>query len=215
MTVPSRKIQVVTAVDAVADLLRRRVLDGSYSPGTPLREVALSEDLGVGRHTLRAALRTLTHEGLLVREAHRGVFVPVLSASDVRDLFIVRASLEVEAARIIARDGITPSGAIERLRVMDRLPEDVAWSGIVDADLALHAALVDAVGSERLSAVYRTLAGEIRLCISQLRPFYPSPAILVAEHRTLLDAVTSGDAATGEAEVRAHLERAVRDLTRR
>lgn len=215
MTISSRKVQVVSAVDAVADELRRRVLDGSYAPGAALREVALSEELGVGRHTLRAALGTLAHEGLLVREAHRGVFVPVLSATDVRDLFTVRAALEVEAARIIATDRITPVEAIERLRVMDMLPQDVAWSDIVDADLALHAALVGAVGSERMSGVYRTLAVEIRLCISQLRPFYASPAVLVAEHRALLDAITSGDADAGVAEVRAHLARAVRDLTRR
>lgn len=208
-----RRIRIVSAVDAVADELRHRVLDGAFAPGAPLREVVLSQELGVGRHTLRAALGALTHEGLLVREPHRGVFVPRLSTDDVRDLFLVRAALEVEAARSLAARRLVPQEAMGRLQAMEALAHDVSWSAVVDADLALHEAFVTAVGSPRLCAAYRSLAAEIRLCISQLRPFYGSPAHLAVEHRVLLEAIANPDPGVAEAEVRAHLDRAVDDLT--
>ena len=209
-----RRVHVVSGVDAVADDLRGRVLDGGFAPGTALREVALSEEFGVGRHTLRAALGVLTHEGLVVREPHRGVFVPQLSTDDVRDLFFFRTALEVEAARSLTSRQVVPEEALERLRDMESLPKDVAWSTVVDSDLALHEAIVAAVGSPRLIAAYRNQAAEIRLCISQLRPFYGLPDKLAAEHRLLLDAILSADSDVAEAQVRSHLARAMADLTR-
>ena len=45
-----------STVDRVADELRRAVFEGEIESGTPLREVALAESLGVSRPTLREAL---------------------------------------------------------------------------------------------------------------------------------------------------------------
>ena len=156
-----RRITVVTAVDSAADELRRRVLAGAYPPGAPLREVALCEEFGVGRHTLRAALSALVHEGMLVREANRGVFVPILTSDDVRELYVVRTALEVEAARQIAVRRIHPEKALRSLEEMDAMGEDVPWSAVVYADQALHEAFVEAVGNERLNSAYRTMTAEI------------------------------------------------------
>ena len=55
----------VSTVDALVDALRHRVLSGELAPGAAMREVELSEEYGVGRHSLRAALQALVHEGLL------------------------------------------------------------------------------------------------------------------------------------------------------
>ena len=62
-----------STVDRVADELRRAVFDGELESGTPLREVALAESLGVSRPTVREALGVLVAEGLATREPNRGV----------------------------------------------------------------------------------------------------------------------------------------------
>src|SRR2546428_14179037 len=62
----------VSTVEAIAEALRDRVLNGELAPGTPLREVELSRHFGVGRHSLRAALQSLTAEGLLEHAPNRG-----------------------------------------------------------------------------------------------------------------------------------------------
>ena len=64
-----------STVDRVAEELRRAVFDGELESGTPLREVALAESLGVSRPTVREALTVLVAEGLATREPNRGVAV--------------------------------------------------------------------------------------------------------------------------------------------
>ena len=47
-------LQRTTTVDALADALRARILDGALAPGARLRERELCEQYGVARHSLRA-----------------------------------------------------------------------------------------------------------------------------------------------------------------
>ena len=53
----------LSAVDALAEALRNRILEGDLPPGTPLREEALAGEYDVARHTLRSALRALRARG--------------------------------------------------------------------------------------------------------------------------------------------------------
>ena len=55
--------------------VRRALFDGELEPGTPLREVALAESLGVSRSTVREALGMLVAEGLAVRVPNKGTAV--------------------------------------------------------------------------------------------------------------------------------------------
>ncbi|MFC7645750.1 winged helix-turn-helix domain-containing protein [Streptosporangium lutulentum] len=66
MTLP---FHPVSAVGALADALRRRVLSGEIAPGTALPEQELSTLYGVARPTVREALAVLVHEGLLEESA--------------------------------------------------------------------------------------------------------------------------------------------------
>ena len=98
---------------------------------------------------------------------------------------------------------------------MEALPDDAGWSQVVAADGAFHHALVRAVGSPRLERLYDSLAGEIRLCVAQLRPSWASPSEIGKEHHEVLAVLDSGDVEAAEARMTQHLERAVRDLTAR
>src|SRR5918996_1464117 len=75
-----------STVERVADELRRAVFEGEIESGTPLREVALAESLGVSRPTVREALALLVAEGLATREPNRGVSVANPEAQSVRDV---------------------------------------------------------------------------------------------------------------------------------
>jgi DNA-binding GntR family transcriptional regulator len=82
-----------STVDRVAEELRRAVFEGELEAGTPLREVALAESLGVSRPTLREALAMLVAEGLATREPNRGVSVASPDPESVRDVARARAVL--------------------------------------------------------------------------------------------------------------------------
>jgi DNA-binding GntR family transcriptional regulator len=203
----------ISTTEAVIVSLREKILDGAIDPGQPLPEADLTREFGVARPTVRAAIQTLCHEGLLQRERNRSAFVPRLTAADVRDLFSVRIPIECLIVRSVL-ERAAPLGevhaAIERL---SSLTPDSHWSSVVDADLGFHHALAGAVGSPRLERLYLSMSGEIRLCIAQLRPAWTSPTAMAAEHRELLAVIESGDVTAAEARMAGHLERAVRDLT--
>ena len=82
----SLSLEHSSTVDRVADELRRAVFEGELESGTPLREVALAESLGVSRPTLREALALLVAEGLATREPNRGVSVASPDPESVRDV---------------------------------------------------------------------------------------------------------------------------------
>jgi DNA-binding GntR family transcriptional regulator len=203
----------ISTTEAVVASLRERILDGAIEPGQPLPEADLTRDFGVARPTVRAAIQTLCHEGLLIRERNRSAFVPRLSEAEVRDLFVVRIPIEC----LIVRRALERSAPLREVHVavgrLTALTPDSHWSAVVDADLSFHHALARATGSPRLERLYGSLSGEIRLCMSQLRPSWKSPVDMSDEHRELLSVIESGKADAAEARMTAHLERALRDLT--
>jgi DNA-binding GntR family transcriptional regulator len=72
--------------------------------------------------------------------------------------------------------------------------------------MALHRALIVAVGSPRLERLYTTLAAETRLGLVRLRAMYEDRDVLVAEHRALLDAIALGPAERAKSATAAHLD---------
>ncbi|WP_121701458.1 GntR family transcriptional regulator [Streptomyces sp. E5N298] len=73
-----------STAERVSDILRSRIAEGYFPPGTRLSEDSIGGALGVSRNTLRESFRLLTHERLLVHELNRGVFVRVLAVEDGR-----------------------------------------------------------------------------------------------------------------------------------
>ena len=206
-------VQPISTTEAVVASLRARILDGRIEPGVRLTEVELAEEFGVARPTVRAAIQTLCHDGLLVRERNRSAHIPVLTRDDILDLFSVRIPLECLVVRAVLERGASLTPARDAMAVMEALPDDAGWHQVVAADGAFHHALVRAVGSPRLERLYASLSGEIRLCVAQLRPSWASPSAIGHEHHEVLDVLETGDVKAAEARMTAHLERAVRDLT--
>jgi GntR family transcriptional regulator, gluconate operon transcriptional repressor len=109
-----------TLAQSTAGLLRERLLGGGFAPGERLVEAEIARQLGISRGPVREALAKLRAEGLVYDEPRRGSFVAELSDHDVREIYELRAALEVQAARLlIARDD---DAAFARLgEVMDDL----------------------------------------------------------------------------------------------
>lgn len=203
----------VSLTEAVVASLRDKILDGAIEPGDPLPEADLTREFGVARPTVRAAIQTLCHEGLLVRERNRSAYVPRMTREEVEDLFVVRIPIEC----LIVRNALERGAPLEEVHAavarLTTLTPSSPWSEVVDSDLAFHQALARAAGSPRLERLYGSMTGEIRLCMSQLRPSWKSPMHMSDEHRDLLAIIESGDTDAAAARMTAHLERALRDLT--
>jgi DNA-binding GntR family transcriptional regulator len=196
-------IKPLSAVGALADALRRRVLSGEIEPGTPLPEQEIAAAYGVARPTVREALARLVHEGLLRRERNRSAYVPEVTLADLDDLMFVRRPLEDLMAQAMAGRRVPEAEAA--LARMDALGVDAPWSDAVAEHMALHQALIEAVGSPRLERLYGSLAAETRLGLVRLRRVYEDRDVLVREHRELLHAIANGPAQAARKAVAAHL----------
>ncbi|GII93522.1 GntR family transcriptional regulator [Sinosporangium siamense] len=201
MTLPLR---AVSAVAALADALRARVLSGDIAPGTSLPEQELAAAYGVARPTVREALAVLVHEGLLRRERNRSAYVPEVTAADLADLMFVRAALEDLMATALC--GTRVEAAERALAHMAALPADAPWSEIVAGHMEFHRALIEAVGSPRLERLYAVLAAETMLGMVRMRGLYGDREVLVAEHRALLEAIVRGPIEATRAAVASHLD---------
>ena len=116
-------VQPISTGEAVVASLRARILDGVIAPGARLPEAELAADFGVARPTVREAIQTLCHEGLLVRERNRSAHIPVLTSEEILDLFSVRIPLECLIVRAVLEREAPLAPAREAMAVMEALPE--------------------------------------------------------------------------------------------
>jgi len=104
---------VKTRSQVATELLRDRILRGGYASGFHLQEAPLSDELGVSRTPVRAALAALAAEGLLDYGPNRGYLVRGFSLSDVLIAYDVRANLEGLACRLAAEHGLSEKSVAE------------------------------------------------------------------------------------------------------
>jgi DNA-binding GntR family transcriptional regulator len=196
-----------STVDRAVEEIRRALFAGQLAPGTALREVALSEAMGVGRSTIREALTVLVGEGVAVRVPNKGVAVKELTAADVHDVSLARAALEAAGVRRWSE-----AGADERRAVRAALEEDARVARetsdpavLTEAHLRIHRALVGLTGSRHLVAAADVLSAEIRLGLAHLDRIRTNLSDQVAEHGRLVELVERGDTPAALDALREHL----------
>lgn len=74
--------------------LREDILNGQYEEHEELKEVAISEEMGVSRTPVREALRQLELEGLVQIIPNKGAYVTGITPKDVKDIYMIRSLLE-------------------------------------------------------------------------------------------------------------------------
>ena len=201
-----------STVDELVETLRDRILSGEIPPGAPLRESSVAQTIGVSRNTVRETFFALVAEGLLQHIPHQGFSVVKLSPEDVADLYRARRVLELAALAVLSPDDPDQLEAIEA--ALDHLRRAAAASDHTDAyqaDLEIHRALVAALGSPRLDAVFAGILTELRLAIIVEDTLSDFPE-LVAEHERLVGLIRAGDTAGASALLKKHLDDAERLL---
>lgn len=115
------------------------------------------------------------------------------------------------AIRIICRDrpDLTAlSDAVDDLDALElaesHTPGHAASWQTLEADRAVHQAMIDATGSSRIGRSYSTISNEIRYCYAILRVTAMPPD--EQEHRAIFDALTSADADAALALIVPHLQ---------
>ena len=201
-------LEQASTVDRVVQELRRAVFEGELESGTPLREVALAESLGVSRPTVREALTVLVGEGLAVREPHRGVAVATPDPESIGDVSRARGVLELagirhwptaeDADREAVREALKEYGAA--------VGRDASYEELNRRHLAIHLSLVGLTGSTRLVAMAASLTAELRLALAQVDRVRRNASDQADSHQHLLDLLEAGEVDAAATELEHHLQ---------
>jgi DNA-binding FadR family transcriptional regulator len=213
----------------VSRQLRQAIVSGKVSIGAELpSEKELTHELGVGRSTVREALRILKAQGLisggdtvstrrprvstgeaLSRAAAQAMDNVVrLAQVPLGDLVELRVVIEGAAVELAARAADEALGEA-RAAIAEMKAPGVDIDAFRAADLRFHRTLAGAAGNAAFPLVMGVLRSAIGLHLGEALSREPDPRKamkkLTREHEAILAAVVAGDGALGRALVTRHI----------
>jgi DNA-binding GntR family transcriptional regulator len=201
--------------DAV-NTIRRMILTGDLPPGTPLREVALSEELGMSRTPIREAFRTLAAEGLVNLLPNRSVIVNAPDGAEAADVFTVLGALEGLAGQLACR-----RMTAEQIEILGELQDDlVAYFekrdrlAYLEANRLIHEHIVEASQSPSLILVWRMLLPRAERARRVTTFNHDRWADAFHEHIEIWDAIRSRDEVLLKQLLEMHFQNGVQSLKR-
>ncbi len=180
-----------SAPERVAAVLRAAVLEGELVPGQRLREHALCERFGAGRHTVRAALHLLVESRLVVHERNRGAFVRPLTLARIDEAFGFRRVIELGSLSLALARGADLSAVEIAVQELESVAEDASWRLLMQVHGHVHHEIVRAGGNDRLLAAYSGCEDELKMLVATGRPDV-SPQRLARLHRHLVQQLHLG-----------------------
>lgn len=129
----------------VEEKLRQAIATGRFKPGQRLVERELCEMIGVGRTSVREALRQLEAEGLITSYPHKGPVVSTITYEEAAQLYTVRALLESFAGQQFAENGSAADIAMLQAAVVEfeAAAESGVGSRLIEAKNAFYDCLMD------------------------------------------------------------------------
>lgn len=158
---------VPTKLNKIVDLLQADIDSGKYKPGEKIPpEPELMKLYGVGRSTIREAIKTLAMSGILIVQQGSGTSVNTnleglsieqrLRRANVGEIQGVRALLKKEIVRLAVENRsagqLTAIAQSLEARRQALLAEDLAAT--MEADIAFHMAIARASGNSVLADLY-------------------------------------------------------------
>jgi DNA-binding FadR family transcriptional regulator len=193
--------------DEVASRLQEQISLGHYKINEKLPiEPELMKSFGVGRSTIREAIKILANSGLLRVQQGVGTFLEQASVSkEPMDQRLKRANMEeLDEVRRLIEMKIAEKAAIKRsskdiVAMKKHLQErkETAKAGLVeaciDADLKFHLAIAEAARNAILVDIYKSATVHLRKWFLHL---YPDTRVFIESqhyHEQLLQSIIDQD----------------------
>ncbi|WP_394616238.1 FadR/GntR family transcriptional regulator [Lentzea sp. JNUCC 0626] len=192
-------------VDQVIEQMRGAITTGEWPVGQRIPpEPELVTALGVGRNTVREAVRALSHAGLLEVRQGDGTFVRATSelsgavrrmcGTELKEVLQVRRTLEMEGARLAAKHRTEAELArlTDVLAKRDAAMENEQWAEVIEHDTAFHVLLVQCSHNALLAELYQGLTEAVKASVAASVDT-SQPGQDQVSHTGLLHAVRDGD----------------------
>lgn len=197
---------------------QQQIVDANIRPGQFVSQRELMQLLGMPLGAVRELIPRLEAEGLVKTVPQRGLQVAHVDLKLINNAFQLRGLLEREAAsRFVTTVSDTDLAAIEQAhlsivrRARKKAIDDALLEDATTVDWGLHDLMIDTLGNELISEVYRINSLRVRLI--KLEASSLSPEVLIPameEHLWFIDALKRRDAQAVVDRLGHHIESAHR-----
>ncbi|MBO9425658.1 MULTISPECIES: GntR family transcriptional regulator [Stappiaceae] len=196
-----------TITTQAMEKIRQLIFDGELAAGSDHLESELAGRLGMSRTPVREATLMLAQQGLLEVRPRKGVRIATLSLTDMEEIYAVLTELESLAAEEAARKHYSKADLADlkaSIEAMDKALSDEDRDAWAEADDAFHTELVRLGGNSRVQNIVAMMANQVRRARAMTLYIRPLPIKSNQDHRSVYDAIRTGDAANAREQHRLH-----------
>lgn len=211
-----KKFKQQTIVQQVMDEVKNMIASGQLKPGDRIpTETELSQMFGIGRSTVREAIKIFQYLGILNSSTRKGTFVCdysnisveaitwsiLLRTNEIFELVELRDVIESRAVVVLSEkvrsdpDGTRPIiKELEKqiIRMSDAL-DRYSIDDLSEADYELHRIIVKSCNNGVFSSIYDTLRSFMREEIRKTNLLDTARSRGFTEHKMIVDSIRAGD----------------------
>lgn len=223
------KIRQKTVVGQVMEKMKDLIASGRYKPGDKLpTEQELAEMFGIGRSSIREAIKIFNYLGVLESKAAKGTFLTesarisaealswsiLLGREEMNNLIHVRGALElwsmINLTALYRENRGKAEPYIEELEEqieqMRRGLELRSGDILAEADYQFHNIIIHSNENEIFDTIYKTLKSFMYEEIGLAHRGFENPENLVRDHLQIVDAIRTGDTAVAMQTFNTHIQ---------
>jgi len=235
--VPIAKIQQKTVVAQAMEQIRELIASGQYKVHDKIpTEAELAQMFGIGRSSIREALKIFNYLGVLESQAAKGTFVSdqtnisvealtwsiLLGKKDLFELLEVRGAIELwsifDLQKRYREDPDSVKDCLAKLETqlvnMKEAIEQSSFENYDQADFEFHTELVKGSGNSLFFAMYQTLRAFMHEALAKTHQHGRDITVTYEEHKRFVDIIKSGDSAEAVLLGQAHFNNPKRSLSK-
>jgi DNA-binding GntR family transcriptional regulator len=191
--------------------LRVAILEGKIAPGTRLVERILAEEMGISRTPVHDALNGLVAENLVKKLPNNGFIVAQIEKKDIIELYTIRLRLEPLAVEW-AMPHISPSIIKKLKKNIERMEKCLSKSDVAcikEMNIHFHQTLLAAAQSHVLASFVEQAQSNSRLFRIRSLSAPGRTTQVIAEHKTIVEALEKADVTAAVESMTEHLTNAL------
>ncbi|MGM0432759.1 MAG: FadR/GntR family transcriptional regulator [Spirochaetota bacterium] len=215
------KIRQRTVVDQVMQHMKQLIAEGVYTPGDKIpTEHELSEEFGVGRSSIREAIKIFNYLGVTRSMAARGTYISdrshistesltwalLLGNDELDEVLEMRGAMElwsfIRLTELKKTDPAAAQAHIDELqKQLERMEAAILYgedADLIQADYDFHLEIINSGKNRLFTELYLVLTSFTLREIERTHLKFEVQQSILEAHRTLLKAVVSGDITQAE-----------------
>lgn len=183
--------------EIVTNYIREQIITGKFKPNRQIKEEEIASHFEISRPPVREAFSRLEAEGLVVKRPRKGIFVTEPTMEDVREIYLLKASLyelSVEQAIRVITDS-----QIRKLEKLVAKMNDYTEKEYFDilgyqyVHYKFHSEIMNIAGIERLTKFAQNLHNQVSRFSFKALQYREHTQVSKFYHNKIFQAIKSRD----------------------